>query len=846
MINKKQFNNYIFLIFFIFSFFSIQIFSLSSEYDYVNILDKSPKSDMTYIFNEHKEKSNNQYQELEEYSKLVDETYKSYQSLFFKDLQTITPLYDQTINCYFPQKKEISFNNDLYINHYFFKNTSKIKIIPDKFAKILLKPLYNICYNYFIDKWYYKLCPFNKAIQTLTFLKKNPKTGKEEKEVNYLGYASNDTEDFNEYDYFYEESPFNKKFFEQKIYKFLNKTKIVGIYKNVIKIYDSIDTQNEFSKISEDNKTNEILQDYLIYKYQYKKLEIDYDRSFIKKAKKMPGINSKILNEYKNSGNPNIITYEREIKKSVNKNIFLLNEELPPLFEGIVNTRIITYPYNQDDYYNKEFFVEKNMLYCEHCNLLKCQSNNCYLTLSKNKKEYFKIIDFIDEKLVILDSTIPKDISHNSKFALFINDEFIFFFGKGKISEIKREKIDKNEQKNEKNREIYKYYLKGKSLDLNKGDNILIPLKDVKKGEYIIIKDKNNSKLFLDCVINNIINETHYEITINNLFNSSFANSSIIPVGQKYFKIENKQKINKKEENIQLINKSKNIIFNTNIDKNIFNIEQISQISIPRNNLNIDIPYRIFDLKEPNNQTVFHFVLKKMSPWKEAYINICLSSNESCSENDIEIILHSKKGILIHIPKISSEKKINDSLLFYSNDVVNFFTEKIICDMIFINSTLYINVMDYSENSFIKIKYLFKPEYFNKIKYAIISSFKSMNIKIKNIYASNVISQNLFKNIFFYDKLYLLDDKAVYMETFTNGDYCPVIHAPRSVKVFYMCDESGISNLKINKVFEAKNRLCEYKYFVKSRFLCNPNNIMKTQLNTTFSKTLCYTDKNLK
>ena len=121
-----------------------------------------------------------------------------------------------------------------------------------------------------------------------------------------------------------------------------------------------------------------------------------------------------------------------------------------------------------------------------------------------------------------------------------------------------------------------------------------------------------------------------------------------------------------------------------------------------------------------------------------------------------------------------------------------------------------------------------------------------MNIKIKNIYASNVISQNLFKNIFFYDKLYLLDDKAVYMETFTNGDYCPVIKAPRSVKVFYMCDESGISNLKINKVFEAKNRLREYKYFVKSRFLCNPNNIMKTQLNTTFSKTLCYTDKNLK
>ena len=73
-------------------------------------------------------------------------------------------------------KKEISFNEDLYINHNFFKNTTKLKIIPVKLARIFLKPLMNICYNHFIDKWYYKICPFNKAIQTLTYIKKNPKT----------------------------------------------------------------------------------------------------------------------------------------------------------------------------------------------------------------------------------------------------------------------------------------------------------------------------------------------------------------------------------------------------------------------------------------------------------------------------------------------------------------------------------------------------------------------------------------------------------------------------------------------------------------------------------------------
>ena len=58
-----------------------------------------------------------------------------------------------------------------------------------------------------------------------------------------------------------------------------------------------------------------------------------------------------------------------------------------------------------------------------------------------------------------------------------------------------------------------------------------------------------------------------------------------------------------------------------------------------------------------------------------------------------------------------------------------------------------------------------------------------------------------------------------------------------------MCDETGINNLKISKVYEAKNKLCEYIYYVKSRLLCNPNNIMKHQVNSSFSKSLCYSDK---
>ena len=853
MFNKNHVYNIFFLTLIFFSCLNNKINSKKKgstyKYDYFNILDKGPKAELNYIFNDNNNKNTNyKNSNTEKYTRIVDETFPSYQSLFFSDLETITPLYDQTIECKFPIKKNISFNNDLYINKNFFNNETKLKIIPTDYAKVLLKPTMNICYNYFIDKWYYKLCPFNKAVQTLSFLKKNPKTGKEEKEVNYLGYASNDTNNnFNELEYFYSISPFNENFFEKNEYKFLNKSQIVGIFQNVIKIFSPPDNQNEFKIINEDNKDmNQVLPDYLMYKYQFKILEIDYEVSQLEKindiSKYKVNKRYKDLDDFKSNNKSNIVTYEREIKKAINKNLFLLGENLPPVQSGIINTRIKTYSYYQEDYYNKEFFIEKNLLYCEHCNLLKCQSNNCFLTLSKDKENYFKIIDFLDEKLVVLDETIDKTISHKSKFALFINDDYIFFFGKGKIEEIKRLKeISSNENKEENNI----FVMKGKNLNLNEGDNILLLVKQVKKNEYYIIKDIHNQKLYLLGLVNKKINETHYEILINNITSSPYANSTVLHIGEKFFKVKKRADIKEQKDDVQIINKSKKIKFDSNAKNDLFNIQHISQITMPRNNLNIDLPYQIFDLNKKNNQSDFHFVVKKMSQWKEAYINICLSENETCNENNIEIIIHSKKGILIHRPKLSSEKNINDSLLFYSNDVINLFTQKIICDIVFINSSLYFNAIDYNQHSYIRLKYIFPKDEFDKIKYAVISPMKSMNIKIKGIYVTYIISMKLLFNIYFYDKQYLLDEKAVFMETFTNGDYCSVIKKPRTVKVFYMCDDSGINNLKIVKVHEAKNKLCEYIYYVKSKLLCNPNNIMKNQVNTSFSKSLCYSDKTI-
>ena len=68
MINKNHVYNFIFLIFFTFSL-TIPCFSSHKSYDYINILDKGPKSDMTYIFLENQKKNKKEIQENEDYSK---------------------------------------------------------------------------------------------------------------------------------------------------------------------------------------------------------------------------------------------------------------------------------------------------------------------------------------------------------------------------------------------------------------------------------------------------------------------------------------------------------------------------------------------------------------------------------------------------------------------------------------------------------------------------------------------------------------------------------------------------------------------------------------------------------
>ena len=62
------------------------------------------------------------------------------------------------------------------------------------------------------------------------------------------------------------------------------------------------------------------------------------------------------------------------------------------------------------------------------------------------------------------------------------------------------------------------------------------------------------------------------------------------------------------------------------------------------------------------------------------------------------------------------------------------------------------------------------------------------------------------------------------------------------VIINYICDEEGIYDLKLMNVYEDKKNICIYNYYAKSRFLCNPNTLMKNYEKFSPVKTLCYLD----
>ena len=170
----------------------------SSYYkNFTNILDKNPKVDIDYIFT-NPEITKNQ----------KDNPSKNFfQNIFYDYYQTSVPLYNEKMKCYFPIKKNISLNLNSEN-----ENITKIKNISKYYGKTFLRPLKGICDKFYIERWYYMLCPLVGAKQTLSYIKQNDKKEEEKQEVNYLGY---ETTAYNNSD-FLEELPKEYKLYVEK------------------------------------------------------------------------------------------------------------------------------------------------------------------------------------------------------------------------------------------------------------------------------------------------------------------------------------------------------------------------------------------------------------------------------------------------------------------------------------------------------------------------------------------------------------------------------------------------------------------------------------------------------
>ena len=142
--------------------------------NYTNILDQGPKIDIDYIFSQDVKTTDNP-------------TLNIFQKNFYDYYHTSVSLYDKKMSCYFPTRKNITFSNKTQ----FPQNSTKFHNISNEYGQIFLKQIKSNCKEFYTERWYYRLCPFVGATQTLSYIKTDEKTGVGKKEINYLGYEFN-------------------------------------------------------------------------------------------------------------------------------------------------------------------------------------------------------------------------------------------------------------------------------------------------------------------------------------------------------------------------------------------------------------------------------------------------------------------------------------------------------------------------------------------------------------------------------------------------------------------------------------------------------------------------------
>ena len=792
---------YLFLVNFLLCFLYCQNYESSYYKNYTNILEKNSKIDIDYLFNK-PDIQKDETESSKNYNDINNPSTNIFQNYFYDYYQTSVPLYNEKMKCFFPLKKNISLNLN-----YEKKNFTKIINISKYYGDAFIRPLKGKCLQFYIERWYYTLCPLMGAMQTLSFIKPNDNKKEEEKqEINYLGY---ETTVYNDSDFLKELKGEYKLFAEKKyadeisdIYEenlfnnYGKKNKIIGIHKKIVKFFgDNVFDSSFYNKYSK--------KFVLEYYYKYRNDKKIFEADIIKVISN----NMILINQTLDKSNLIFIDKLKKIKILKNENK--------------VN--------KSKSFFDQNFFVYDEYIYSSKINLALCLNMNCHLTIS-NINDVFKLDIIVDTKLALLEKGIGDiKLSNNENYCLFYGDDKIYYFGKGEIEEFS-ETDDKST-----------FILYGENLDMEKSDEILLLYNDTKVdfNNYVFINDIFTTKYISINYIQKI-NKTHHLVKMKNQEDIDFFEKKITLDGR-YIIVKNNTK-NEDETEIKKEDPKYAILGN---EKNL-PLEEDTKEKTER--LVIQNPkeeYTIYNNISNSKEFVFKF---ELSPYnynlKDSYITICFSNTKKCkSGEDYEMLIDLKNEALI-VKKYNKDFNSNDSLTY---SMINFKNNanKIKSGIIFINSTIYFNSVFKEEKKFdeseIKLKYEIKNDSY-AINYIIINHNKSNNIYIENMEFDDNVSFELFKNIFFYNQKFLLDDNAVFIDTFENGDYCEPIKAPRRVIIYYSCDEEGKYGLKFTNVFEDKKKLCVYHFYAKSKLLCNPNMIMKNYIKSQGLKTYCYLD----
>lgn len=814
-------------------YISLSIINFSKQskrtYDINNILDNIPKSSINYNF-EHNSSTFNPT------NTSTISSLNTFNKYFFDFYTAPMPFYEGDMICYYPVKKK--FNFDANITNFLIKNATKISNISEGLGKILLKNLNYYCSHHTSNKWFYKICPFQKAIQILTFLKIDPKTNKTVKEINTLGYAKNSSSLFDDVAVYEQFSgakidannyhpDFNSKNYVTGKLLADNGEQLVKIFGHKKK--DKIDDGKEMLNFMDDN-------DIKLY------IDVEYDLDDIENFAENDNIFvDKFYNNYeqykKNTENTSgVITYTREIIKKVNRNLYIINEKLPSS-NNIRDFKIYASKFlEKDDNKKSQSFLYKKYFFCSFCNLLKCLENPCLVIDNFNQTKI--INNIIDESLSTMEDVTERgsDNFSDRKLILYNSEGYL-------VSIFPYEYNRKTIIADENSSDEFFFVCESANFVSNfvfKDKDYLIPkkhtIKSNKKLGFFIIKSINDTTNFYRFKTVNIINETTIKLKLVNdmkINNKNFtenldATRNILMLGKMDENLLNKINILHKKVNKKNRNKFKEFYIKKEgkFLTKFYDISALSQIKIPFTKS------QMISYKTPNDHKfVIHFELKAITGIKEAFSHFYLSKQKKITPDDYEIFLNSKNGLLI------KQIKDNDTFTFFSNNNVPFFAEKLFLEIICVNNTVYFNSFN-NEYSSVKLKYNLKRN-FSDINYFTIDFNLSNNVKIKEILFTDVINENLKMNIFFYEMLFLLNDNATYVEKFTGGDYCESLKKYRNVTIYYECDWKEANEIKINKVFEDKNKLCEYVYYVGTRYLCNPLTLMKKKIENSNLEVNC-------